>query len=267
MKPAVSYSLSVFFPAHNEIDSLPGIVASAMETCPKLASEFEIIIVDDGSTDGTAELADRLAEQYPDVVRVMHHARNRGYGGALKTGFLSARNDVVFYTDADAQFDLGELPRVFPLICDADVVTCYREDRCDPWHRSLNTWLFEKAVYLVFGLKIRDPDCAFKLYRRDVIQRMNLMSEGAMIDVEMLLQAKRAGFRLVQAGVRHYPRKSGTPSGANPKVIFRAISEMWRLWHRIGSRFNFRGVTPAAGNAERGSAEQNDKRQIENHDG
>lgn len=266
MKPVDSHSLSVFFPAHNEIENLPDIVMSALEICPKLTSDYEIIVVDDGSRDGTAEMADTLADRYPEI-RVIHHDQNRGYGGALKTGFLSAKNDVIFYTDADAQFDLSELERVFPMIGESDVVTCYRDGRCDPWHRSLNTWLFEKAVFLVFGLDVRDPDCAFKLYRREVIESMNLVSEGAMIDVEMLLQAKRAGFRIRQTGVRHYPRKAGTPSGASPRVILRAFAEMWRLWRRLGSRFNLRRMMPASGDADSGSAEKHGKGQVENHNG
>ncbi|MBN1295914.1 glycosyltransferase family 2 protein [bacterium] len=248
------YSLSVFFPAHNEIESLPGIVKAAGDICRELVGDFEIIIVDDGSTDGTSELADRLESSEPGV-RVVHHGMNRGYGGALRSGFLSAKKDLIFYTDADAQFDMAELRDVLPMIETADVVTCYRTGRCDPWHRSLNTWLFEKTVSLVFGLKIRDPDCAYKIYRREVIEQMELTSDGAMIDVEMLLQAQRAGYRIVQRGVRHYPRKSGMPSGANIRVILKAFREMIRLWRRLGSRLTHRPRPAAPHNTHPGASE------------
>jgi len=229
------FSLTIFFPAHNEIESLGAITENALMVAAELSTDFEIIIVNDGSTDGTRELADNLAEKHPEV-RVIHHSKNRGYGGALQSGFMSATKDLVFYTDADAQFNLKDLTEVFPMIKDADVVTCYRVDRSDPWHRKLNTWLFEQAVFIGLGLKVRDPDCAFKIYRREVLKDMNLISEGAMIDVEMLLKAQRAGFRIVQMGVRHYPRQAGVPSGGNPLVIFRAMSEMWNLWRKVGSR-------------------------------
>lgn len=233
------FSLSIFFPAHNEIENLERVTLHAKAVASELVSDFEIVIVDDGSTDGTGSLADRLSLDH-DEVRVIHHPVNRGYGGALQTGFLECRNDLVFYTDADCQFDLQELHRVFPMIEAADVVTCFRQDRSDPWHRSLNTWLFEQAVFLWFGLKVRDPDCAFKIYRRQVLDAMKMESEGAMIDVEMLLQAQRAGFRIVQTGVKHYPRVAGIPSGGNPMVIFKAMGEMFDLWRRLGSRFRIR---------------------------
>jgi glycosyltransferase involved in cell wall biosynthesis len=230
-------SLSLFFPAHNEIENLECLIENAVLLCPELSDEYEILIIDDGSTDGTSELADRLAALHAHV-RVIHHTVNRGYGGALQSGFRGATKDLVFYTDADGQFELSALKEVLPLIDRADIVTCFREDRQDPWHRSFNTWLFEKAVFLGFGLRVKDPDCAFKIYRREVLDAITLTSEGAMIDVEMLLQAQRAGFRIVQCGVRHLPRKAGVPSGANIHVILRAMREMWRLFRLHGSRFS-----------------------------
>lgn len=237
MSPLCGKSLSLFFPAHNEIENLERLIIDAVSLCPELSDDYEILIIDDGSTDGTSELADRLAALHTHV-RVIHHASNRGYGGALQSGFRGATKDLIFYTDADCQFELSALKTVLPLIDQADVVTCFRQHRQDPWHRSFNTWLFEKVVFLGFNLRIKDPDCAFKIYRRDVLESITLTSEGAMIDVEMLLQAQRAGFRIVQCGVRHLPRKAGVPSGANIHVIFRAMREMWRLFRFYGGRFS-----------------------------
>ncbi len=230
-------SLSLFFPAHNERENLEKVVRNAVALCPELTPDFEILIIDDGSTDGTSALADELAGSYQGV-RVIHHRVNRGYGGALQSGFRNAVKELVFYTDGDGQFDLDELRDILPLVQDADVVTCYRTNRQDPWLRCLNTWLFEKAVFLCFGLKVRDPDCAFKIYTQRVLQTIQMTSTGAMIDVEMLLQAQRSGFRLVQRGVKHLPRNAGTPSGGNPWVILKAVREMGRLLSIYGSRFS-----------------------------
>ncbi len=237
-------SISVFFPAHNEIANLEPLVQHAVKLCPELSRDYEIIIVNDGSSDGTAELADSLAELY-DRVRVIHHDGNRGYGGALQSGFRGAVGDLVFYTDGDAQFDLGELREVILLSAGADVVSCYRVNRQDPWYRILNTWLFEKVVFLFLGLRVRDPDCAFKIYHRHVLEQIKMTSEGAMIDVEMLLQAQRSGFRIVQRGVRHLPRKAGVSSGGNVRVIFRAMGEMLRMLRLYGSRFSSRNSLKA----------------------
>ena len=238
-------SISLFFPAHNECENIQKIVTVAAALSPMLSADVEIIIVDDGSTDGTGQLADELAESIHGV-RVIHHKVNRGYGGALQSGFRGAKNQLVFYTDADGQFDLNDLKNILPLIEDSDVVTCFRTNRQDPWHRTLNTWLFEKSVSLLFGLRVRDPDCAFKIYRREVLESIDLTSEGAMIDVEMLLQSQRAGFKLVQRGVNHLPRHAGTPSGSNLRVILRAMKEMWGLMARYGTRFSPRIPTRRA---------------------
>jgi glycosyltransferase involved in cell wall biosynthesis len=238
-------SITLFFPAHNEIANLESIVRTAVELCQELSGDTEIIIVNDGSSDGTAALADRLARSHNNV-RVIHHSVNRGYGGALQSGFRSASKELVFYTDGDGQFDLRDLRDVILLSGQADVVTCYRIDRQDPWYRLLNTWLFEKVVFLFLGLRVKDPDCAFKVYRREVLESINMTSEGAMIDVEMLLQAQRRGYCIVQRGVRHLPRKTGVSSGGNVRVIFRAMKEMVRMLQLYGSRFSTRHRKPSS---------------------
>jgi glycosyltransferase involved in cell wall biosynthesis len=237
MKWICPFSLTVFFPVHDEVDNLESQVREFSLMLPRLTQNPELIVVDDGSRDGSGPLADRLAEEIP-FLRVVHHPSNRGYGAALRSGFLEARGDLVFYTDGDGQFNSNELQDILPLIEHADVVSCYRRRRGDPWYRLLNAKLFELVVSVGFGLKVKDPDCAFKIYRREVLDRITMASDGAMIDVEMLLQAQRAGFTIVQPGVTHLPRQTGASSGADIRVILKASREIFHLWRRVGGRFN-----------------------------
>ena len=227
-----SFSISVFFPCHNEQDNVGRVVEQALEVLGRISDDFEIIIVNDGSGDGTGEVADQLASENP-AVSVIHHSVNQGYGGALQSGFRAAGKEWVFYTDGDGQFDLGELPGLVELTDQADIVTCYRIDRKDPWIRKLNAWAWCKLVNFLFKLKIRDIDCAFKLYRREIFDNIEMHSQGALIDTEILARAKRAGYSMVQRGVHHYPRRAGEQSGANFKVILRAFSELFKLRKKI----------------------------------
>ena len=220
--------LSLFFPMHNEETNIEAAVASALTHLPQVADRFEIIIVDDGSRDRTPELADALADRH-ETVRVVHHPKNRGYGGALQSGIHASRYQWIFYTDGDNQFDLAEIGRLLPLRHDAEIVTGYRIDRKDPVHRKLNAWVFKQVVRVFFRVGVRDADCAFKLYRAEIFREMTLLSEGAMIDVEILARARRAGGRIREIGVHHYPRESGEQSGANLRVVLRAFRELFRL--------------------------------------
>ena len=229
-------SLTIFFPVHNEIANIEHLVRQGVTLMQELSSDPEIIIVDDGSSDGSGDLCDRLAQEI-DIVRVIHHSQNQGYGAALQSGFRGATKELVFYTDGDGQFKLEELKEILPLAETADVVSCYRQNRQDPWHRILNTRLFEWAIFIVFGLRIKDPDCAFKIYRREVLDSINMISHGAMIDVEMLLRAQRKKFKIVQHPVTHLPRRFGKASGADLRVIFRALTETYKLWRMVGGRF------------------------------
>lgn len=236
MKPVLSDGLSIFFPVYNERDNLEAMVASCVDVFPRLTPDPELILVDDGSSDGSGETSDRLAKNIP-YMRVIHHSVNQGYGAALQSGFRASTKPFVFYTDGDRQFDVADLEDILPEILKFDVVSCYRLHRQDAWFRIVNAWIFNAAVNMIFGLNLRDPDCAYKIYKREVLNTLSMSARGALIDVEMLLEAKRKGFKIYQTGVKHYPRSSGRSTGADVKVIIRAAKEIWELYRRVGSRF------------------------------
>ncbi len=225
-------SISVFFPCYNEQENVGRTVEKALVVMEKLNADFEVIIVDDGSTDGTGKIADEIAAGNSRV-KVVHHKSNLGYGSALQSGFKAATKKLVFYTDGDGQFDINEMPVLLPLMKQYDIVSCYRLDRRDSAIRKINGWCWTKLVCLLFGLKIHDIDCAFKLYKREIFDNIELSSTGALIDTEILARAARKGYSITQKGVHHYPRTAGLPSGANPRVILRAFKELFSLQHRI----------------------------------
>ena len=227
-------SLSVFFPAHNEAGNIERVVRSTLEVCSSLTDRLEVIVVDDGSTDDTPTVVKGLAESDPRV-RLVRHEVNRGYGSAVKTGLKSARGDFIFYTDGDGQFDMAEIVHLIPLIESADLVAGYRIKRRDPWHRLLNARLYHLLIRALFGLKVRDVDCAFKLIRRPVVDSVSLKSEGALISAELLVRAQAAGFRIVEMGVHHYPRQWGSASGARLSVIIRMFAELFRFKRELSA--------------------------------
>ncbi len=228
----IHMSLSVFFPCYNEEANVERTTLSALMTCQRLVDDFEIIIVNDGSSDRTGEIADRLAAEHRQV-RAVHNRPNRGYGGALARGFREASKEWIFYTDGDGQFSFDDLERLLPMLCQYDMVSAYRIDRQDPPIRRLNAWAWGKLVKAVFGLRVRDIDCAFKLYPRRFIDSIELCSTGALIDTEMLAKATFMGYSIGQIGVRHYERTAGEQTGANLRVILRAFRELFRLRRHI----------------------------------
>ncbi len=225
-------SLSVIFPAFNEEANIKRTVESARAVLPKIAEQWEIIVVDDGSKDTTRDICDELIELYPEV-RAIHHPQNRGYGAALKSGILAAQSGLIFFTDSDGQFDLLELESLIRWSEDYDIVLGYRGKRQDPPHRLLNAFGWNLLVRLVLGVKVRDIDCAFKLFRREVFDRIQIRSVGAMVNTEILAQATSFGMRMREIRVSHYPRQYGTPSGANLRVIVKAFRELGRLWRQL----------------------------------
>jgi glycosyltransferase involved in cell wall biosynthesis len=230
--PARVARLSYFFPAHNEEANLEGLVAEALETLPALAETFEIIAVDDGSKDATPSIADSLATAHPDVVRVGHHPVNLGYGAALRSGFGAARYELVAFTDGDRQFHVADIGRLTARLAeagDAEIVAGFRIKRADPIIRTLYARAYRLANRIFFGLKVTDVDCACKLFRREALQGIRVESDGAFFSAELLIKLQAAGHDVVEVGVPHYPRTAGSPTGAKPQVILRAIRDFWRL--------------------------------------
>ncbi len=227
-------SLSVIFPAFNEEANIERTVESARQVLPKLAETWEIILVNDGSKDATTPLCDELAERY-DEVRAIHHVDNRGYGAALKSGILAARHDFIFFTDSDGQFDLEELKHLIDYASHFDIVTGYRGKRQDPPHRLINAFGWKMLVRMVLGVKVRDIDCAFKVFQRCVFDRVQIRSVGAMVNTEILAQANAFGMSIHEVRVSHYPRQFGKPSGANLRVIAKAFRELLRLYRQLRS--------------------------------
>jgi glycosyltransferase involved in cell wall biosynthesis len=225
-------SVTVFFPCYNEQGNVAKVAAEADAVLKGIGADYEIILVDDGSTDDTGRIADEIAVANRRV-RVVHHGHNRGYGAALQSGIRAATKDLVFYSDGDGQFDLNELPPLLPLLRRYDIVIGYRLNRQDPWSRKIMGWLWTRLTCLLFSLKVRDIDCAFKLFKREVFDHITMESTGALISTEILARLSRAGYTIAERGVHHRPRTAGRQTGANPRVILRAFVELLKLRRRI----------------------------------
>jgi len=225
---SVVRSLTVFFPFYNEEANIERVTLAAVETLVRLGLDWEIILVDDGSRDRTAELADRLAAGNPRI-RAIHHQPNRGYGGALQSGFRNATKDWIFYTDGDGQFDISQLELLLPLAGQYDIVNGYRLNRQDHLIRRMNAFCWGALVKHVLKFRARDVDSAFKLYRAEIFRHIEMKSTGALIDAEILARANRAGYTIGHVGVRHLQRVAGQQTGAKLKVILLAFEELLRL--------------------------------------
>lgn len=251
--------LSLVLPAHNEAGNIEAVVSRGLSVLPKVVAEVEIVIVNDGSTDDTSEIIERLAQRDARV-KPVHHPVNRGYGAALTSGFNAATGDLIMFMDSDRQFDIADITALIPYVPHYDIVAGYRIHRQDPLYRRAYGKLFGIVVWLLFGIRMRDVDCAFKIYRADLLKNLKLTAPGALINTEMLARARRQGATVAQVGVRHYPRLAGQSSGGSPRVVFRAIGETIRLWFALrreeaaqeqeepvsaGRRFRFIGVIVA----------------------
>jgi glycosyltransferase involved in cell wall biosynthesis len=248
--------LSYFFPAHNEAANLGGLVEEALATLPSLADQFEIVIVDDGSKDETPKLADALAAAHPEV-RAVHHPTNLGYGAALRTGFAASRFEHVAFTDGDRQFRVEDLGRLIDRLAASpatgpdrvDAVVGFRIKRADPLVRTLYARAYRLANRIFFGLTVTDVDCACKLFRREALAGINVESAGAFFSAELLIKLRASGRHLAEVGVPHYPRTAGSPTGAKPQVVLRAMRDFWRLRIRLwlSPRSALRRGTPILG--------------------
>jgi glycosyltransferase involved in cell wall biosynthesis len=244
--------LSVFFPAYNDSGTIASMVIRAVKVASELTPDFEVIVVNDGSADATPEIVDELARTYPRV-RVVHHQENRGYGGALQTGLRSATKELIFYTDGDAQYDPAELRLLWQsLTSDADLVNGYKISRADPLHRIIIGRVYHHIVRVLFGLKLRDVDCDFRLMRRRIFERINLEKTSGVICLEMMKKIHDAGFHVVEVPVHHYHRAFGKSQFFNFPRIFKTCVDVFRLWIALVILRQHRraGVTPLVAHLE-----------------
>ena len=240
--------LSVFLPAYNDSGTIASLVITSLKTAARLTQDFEVIIVNDGSADATAEIADELARTYPQV-RVVHHETNRGYGGALRTGFASATRDLIFYTDGDAQYDPAEMEALWAAFNnDFDLVNGYKISRSDPLHRIVIGRVYHHTVKLLFGLKVRDVDCDFRLMRRSIFERVVLEKNSGVICLEMMKKIQDAGFRIAEVPVHHYHRAFGKSQFFNFRRLFKTGVDVMKLWFALVIRHEHRRseLAPAA---------------------
>jgi len=223
-------SISVVFPAFNEESNIKTLIDQTIQTLSELTDKWEIIVVDDGSSDRTSEIVKEYANNNIYVIR---HPSNKGYGAALKSGIVSARNDLIFFSDSDLQFDIKELGKLLQWLNGYAIVIGYRIKRQDPFHRRLNAFGWNTLVRLMFGLKVKDINCAFKIFRRSVFEKIKIDAVGAMVNTDILSQAVKYGFRIKEVPVTHYPRLKGKQTGANIRVIFKAFKELLRLRNKL----------------------------------
>jgi glycosyltransferase involved in cell wall biosynthesis len=244
-KPA---GLSVFFPAYNDSGTIASMVIRAVQAAAALTPDYEVIVVDDGSGDATPQILDELARTYPHV-RIVHHLSNRGYGGALQTGFRSSTKELVFYTDGDAQYDPAELAELWVrMVPGVDLVNGYKISRSDPLHRIIIGRVYHHLVSVMFGLTVRDVDCDFRLMRRAIFERIDLTKTSGVICLEMMKKIEDAGFAIVEVPVHHYHRAFGRSQFFNFRRIAKTGIDVLRLWYALVIRREHRraGVRPLA---------------------
>lgn len=228
-------TLSVFFPAYYDEKNIDKVTHKAVKVLEELKlKDYEIIIIEDGSPDRTGEVADELARQYPKV-RVIHHPQNMGYGAALRSGFKAAKLDYIFYTDGDNQFDLEELKKFIALIPYTDIVSGFRIRKQYSTFRKITSFVYNLILRILFDLTDRDIDCAFKLYPRELFDKIELDSRDAFIDAEVAIKARMLNYRTTEVGVTHLPRLDGLSTAARPSAVLRAIKEILQAYKKFGS--------------------------------
>jgi glycosyltransferase involved in cell wall biosynthesis len=231
--PAPPSSLSVFFPAYNDSGTIASLVIRALQTASRLTANYEVIVVNDGSTDSTDQILLALTQVYP-ALRIVTHPVNCGYGGALRSGFAAASKDIVFYTDGDAQYDPGEMELLWQQMGpEVDLVNGYKISRSDPWHRIFIGRFYHYVVKTLFGLTIRDVDCDFRMMRRTIFNRVRLEKNSGVICLEMMKKIQDAGFTIVEVPVHHYHRAYGRSQFFNFPRIYRTGVDVMKLWFAL----------------------------------
>lgn len=227
-------SLSIVIPAYNEEATLADVVGEARAVLQSLTVDWEVLLVDDGSTDHTGAIADRLAQADPAHVRVIHHEKNKGFAGAIKTCYANASKDWVFLAPADKQVNLSELADFVALTDGADIIVGYRKNRAEPFYRSFNSYVFHLLCRIFFGIKIKQISTS-KLYRRALLQSIPIQAapSSAMVEPEVIFKALQRGARIREVGMTHYPRAAGKPKGTGLKMIVRTFGELFRLWWKL----------------------------------
>lgn len=235
-------SLTLVLPCHNEAENLGWLLPHCAEVLPTIARSWDLVLVDDGSTDGSGEIAVRLASELEIRVQVLRHEEKSGYGKTVGDGLRAARGDYVAFTDADGQFEIADLALLVPLMDRADLAAGWRRERRDARAREVVSWVFNTLVTVLYRLPYRDVDCALKLMRREVLDSVRLEARSALINAELYYKARHAGWRIAQVPVPHHPRVAGRRSGARPRAIIRAIKELLLFRLRIRRSLPPRGI-------------------------
>ncbi len=234
VEPARFKSLSVFFPAFNDAPSLPGLIRKTFAVLEKYVDDYEVIVVNDGSRDKTAEVLEMLRREYEPFLRVVTHEENRGYGGALRSGFAAATREFVFYTDGDSQYDVSELPRLLELMApETGLVNGYKLERHDPAHRVWIGKIYNFCARLLFRIRIRDIDCDYRLIRRSLLDRISLTSTSGTICVELVRKLELSGCKVAETGVHHYAREYGRSQFFRVRSLATTLVQLLRLWVRL----------------------------------
>ena len=239
--------LTVFFPAYNDSGTIASLVIAAIQTASKLTPDYEVIVVNDGSTDSTPQILEELARVYPQV-KIVTHQVNRGYGGALRTGFATASKEIVFYTDGDAQYDPAEMEALWPqMAAGVDLVNGFKISRSDPWHRIVIGRIYHHTVKTLFGLRVCDVDCDFRMMRRSIFDTVRLEKNSGVICLEMMKKIQDAGFTIVEVPVHHYHRAHGQSQFFNFSRVFRTGLDVMKLWYALVVRHSHRRPAGSAG--------------------
>lgn len=228
----MKYSISAFFPAYNDEGTIEKMVLTAISTLKQITRDYEVIVVDDCSPDNSGKIADNLSKRFKEV-QVVHHKRNMGYGGALKSGFKNAKKDLIFYTDGDGQYDVRELKKLFPLIKEADVVNGYKISRGDSLHRTILGRMYHWGAKIFFNLKVKDVDCDFRLMKRSIFNKIKLKSNSGIICIEMIKKIQSNGYVIKEVPIQHYPRICGKSQFFKIKNVLNVFRDFIKLWWQL----------------------------------